>query len=191
MRILRILLQVTYLVQALLVAQLDAAQIEDTVLHRDSHLLAGACFVAANQRSENADRQVHAGIGVAKGGCTHRWRTIPEARGGRGPPGALRHVFVDFQVLIVMAITETFYRGYDHAWIEFTDVIPGEAHAVKSARAKIFNQYIGFLDQLFQHFLALRLLGVQRERLFIAVKHSEIQGIYTWNVTQLGPGDVP
>ena len=45
-------------VEALLVAQLDAAQVEHAVLHRGQHLLAAAGRLALVERRDDAERQM-------------------------------------------------------------------------------------------------------------------------------------
>src|ERR1700716_2631567 len=133
---------------------------------------------------------MHTGIRVAQGGSTNGWWTVPETRGRSRAAGALRDVFIDFQVFVMMAVTETLYRSDNHLRIEFADAFPGETHAVERTRAEIFNQYIRFADQLFQHFLAFRLLGVEGQRFLVAVQHREIQCVDAGDVTQLGTRDV-
>ena len=61
-RVLRVLFEVAETVETLLVAQLDAAQVEHAVLHRHRHLLALAGGVAVTQGGKNADRQMHAAL---------------------------------------------------------------------------------------------------------------------------------
>src|SRR5258705_1184530 len=79
-RILRILLEVADALETLLVAQLDAAQVQHRVLHRDGHLLPLARLVAADQRRQDADRDVHARVAVAERSRADGRRTVPEAR---------------------------------------------------------------------------------------------------------------
>src|SRR4029077_5085219 len=82
-RPLRVLLQVADAFQPLLVAQLDPAQVQHRVLHGGRDLLALAGLVALDERGEDADQQVHAGVAVTKGGAGDGRRPIPEP-GGRG-----------------------------------------------------------------------------------------------------------
>src|SRR6185295_13168991 len=65
---LRVLLQVADRFQALLVAQLDPAQVEHGVLHRCRHLLALTGLVTLNQGRQDSDQQVHAGVAVTESG---------------------------------------------------------------------------------------------------------------------------
>jgi hypothetical protein len=115
---------------------------------------------------------------------------FPPAGGRGGAAGALGHVLVDLQVFVVVAVGEALDRGQDHLRVEFLDTLPGEAHAVQRAGAEVLDHHVGFADHLFQHFLALRLLGVQRQRLLVAVEHGEVQGVHVRDVLQLGAGDV-
>src|SRR5258705_4263568 len=96
-RILRIFFEIADVFEPLLVAQLDAAKIEHGVLHRDSHLLALAGLRTVDQRSQDTDREMHAGVAVADRRGADRRRTIPKSRRGRGAAGALRDVLVDLE----------------------------------------------------------------------------------------------
>ncbi|MNS54088.1 hypothetical protein D3C72_868680 [compost metagenome] len=190
MRILRVLFQEAQAVQALLVAQLDPAQVEHSVLHRHGHLLALAGLVAADQRGEDADGQVHAGVGIAQRRGGHRRRAIPEAGGRGSATRALRHVLVDLQVFIVVAVAEALDRSHDHLRVQLVDALPRETHAVQRARAEVLDQHVRFADQLLQDLLAFRLLGVQRERALVAVEHGEVQRVDIRDVAQLGARDI-
>ncbi len=189
-RVLRVLLEEAQAIQALLVAQLHAAQVEHAVLHRHGHALALAGLLAADVGREDADRQVHAGVAVAQRRGADGRRAVPEAGRRRGAAGALRHVLVDLQVVVVVAVAEALDRGDDHLRVERLDVLPREAHAVERARAEVLDQHVGLLDQLLQHRLAFGLLGVQRQRALVAVEHREVQRVDVGNVAQLRARDV-
>ena len=110
--------------------------------------------------------------------------------GGRGrAAGALRDVLIDFAVF-VRAGAETLDRRHDHLRIEALDLLPGEAHAVEHAGAEILHQHVAGLDQRGQDFLALRVLGVERDRALVVVEHGEIQAVDVGLVLQLAAGDV-
>src|SRR5262249_34274692 len=113
--------------EALLIAQLDARQIQNAVLHRAQHLLAAAGADALIERRRDAEREVQPGAGIANLGAGDERRTLAEA-GGRGrAAGALRDVLVDLAVL-VRAGAKTLHRGDDHARVELVDVLPGQPH---------------------------------------------------------------
>src|SRR6266478_3547777 len=99
-RVLRIFFEIADVFEPLLVAQLDAAKIEHGVLHRDGHLLALAGLRTVDQRSQDADREMHAGVAVAERRGADRWWAIPKSRRGCGAAGALRDVLVDLQIRI-------------------------------------------------------------------------------------------
>jgi hypothetical protein len=95
---LRVFLEVAEALEALLVAQLDPAQVEHGVLHQHRDLLSDAGFLPGDQRGEQADQQVDAGVGIAKGrGADGGW-SVPEACGGGRAAGTLCDVFIDLQV---------------------------------------------------------------------------------------------
>ena len=86
--------------QALLVAQLDAGQVEHAVLHRAEHALAAAGSVALIERRDDAEREMQAGAGIAdlRAG-DERW-TFAESGRGRRAAGALRDVLVDLALFV-------------------------------------------------------------------------------------------
>jgi hypothetical protein len=86
--------------QALLVAQLDAAQVQHAVLHGDRDLLPDAGRIALEQRADDAKGEVQAGAGIADLRAGDQRRAIIEAGGGRRTAGALRDVLVDLAVLV-------------------------------------------------------------------------------------------
>jgi hypothetical protein len=115
---------------------------------------------------------------------------VPEAGGGRGAAGALGHVLVDLQVLVVVAVREALHRGEDHARVEFLDAGPGEAHAVERAGAEILDHDVGLLDQVLEDFLAFGGLGVQRQRTLVRVEHGEVERVRALDVAELRTGHV-
>ena len=116
-------------------------------------------------------------------------RAVAEA-GGRGrAAGALRDVLVDLAVL-VGAGPKALHRGDDHARIELVDVLEGQAHAVERAGREILHQHVALLHQPVEDFLALGMLGVDRDRAFAAVEHGEIEAVGAFHVAQLAARNV-
>ncbi len=99
-RILRIFLHDAGAREALLVAQLDAAQIEHAVLHRREHPLAAAGRVALIERGDDAEREMQPGAGIADLRAGDERRAVVEARRRRRAARALRDVLVDLAVLV-------------------------------------------------------------------------------------------
>ena len=145
------------------VAQFDAAQIQNRVLHRAGNLLSLAGFGTSHQRRQNADRQMHAGVAVAERSGRHRWRTIPEAGGGGRAAGALGHVLVHLQIFIGMTVAEAFDGGQNQLGVQFLNSLSGEAHAVQCAGTEVLDQHVGGLDHGLQYFLAFLRFGVERQ----------------------------
>ncbi len=116
-------------------------------------------------------------------------RAVAEAGGRSGAAGALRHVLVDLAVL-VRAGAKALHRGDDHARVELVDVLPGQSHAVERAGREILHQHVAFLDQPVEDFLALGMLGVDRDRALRAVEHGEIEAVLPFHVAQLAARDV-
>ncbi len=187
--VLRILFHHLGAIEALLVAQLDAAQVQHAVLHGREHALAAVRRLALVQRRDDAQREVQAGAGIADLRAGHQRRSVVETRRRCRSAGALRDVLVHLAVL-VGAGPEALDRGHDHARIERLDVLPGKAHAIERARGEVLDQHIAVLDQRFEHGLALRVLGVDRDRALVVVEHREIQAVDAGNVAQLPARDV-
>ena len=108
-------------------------------------------------------------------------RAVAEASGRGGAAGALRDVLVDLAIL-VRPRAEALDRGDDHARVELLDVLPGEPHPIECTRSEVLHQHVAVLDQRFEHFLALLMLGVDRDRALVVVEHREIEAVH--------PGDV-
>ena len=170
--------------QALLVAQLDAAQVEHAVLHGGEHLLPAPRALALIERRHDAERQVQSGTAVADLRAGHERRPVVESRGRGGSARALRHVLV-YLAIFVRAGAKAFDRRDDHARIQFLDSLPREAHAVERARGEVLHQHIAVLDQLLEHFLALLALGVERYRALVMVQHGEIKTVDIRDIAQL------
>ena len=167
--------------EALLVAQFDAAEIEHAVLHGAEHLLAAAGAVALIERGDDAEREMQPGAAIADLRAGDQRRAVAEA-GGRGrAAGALRDVLVDLAVLVWPG-AEALDRGDDHARIELVDVLPGEAHAVERAGREILHQHVALLDQRVEDALALRVLGVDRDRALVVVEHREVERVRALHV---------
>ena len=187
-RVLWILFQVAEFFQTQLVAHFDAAQVEHGVLHGYSHFLTFAGLLATDVSCQDANRQVHAGVAVAQGRSRNHGAgllTFPPASGGSCAASALRHIFIDFQVFVMMTIAETFDRGQDQLRVEFLDAFPGEAHTIQRTWAKVLDQHIAFFDELFQDGFALRLFCVERQGALVAIEHGEVQRINIGDVAQL------
>jgi len=161
--ILWVLRQVADALEPLLVAELDAAEIQHRFLHGHEHPLALTCLLTLHEGGEDADQEVHAGVAVAERGAGDRRRAVPETRRRGVAAGALRHVFVRLDVGEGRAIGEAFDDAEDQARVELMDMFPGEALAVERARRHVFDHHIGAADQLLQDRLAFGRLGVDLE----------------------------
>src|SRR5688500_9513974 len=88
------------MLEPLLITQLDAAEVEHTVLHRAEHALATAGAHALEQRRDDAEREMQAGAAVADLRAGDERRAVTEASGRCGAAGALRDVLVDLAVFV-------------------------------------------------------------------------------------------
>src|SRR5262249_13777493 len=87
--------------EALLVAQLDAAQVEHAVLHRGGDALALAAMGALVERGDDAEGKMQTCAAVADLRARHERHVVAEAGGGGGAAGALRDVLIDLAVLVL------------------------------------------------------------------------------------------
>src|SRR5438876_640107 len=112
-----------------------------------------------------------------------------EDTAGLAAAGALGDVLIDLAVFVRPG-PEALDRGHDHLRIDAVDLLPGKAHAIEHAGAKVLHQHVAGLDQRGEDFLALRVLGVERDRTLVVVQHGEIQAVHVRNVLQLPARDV-
>src|SRR5262249_2418249 len=109
--------------ESLLVAQLDPAKIEHTVLHGGEHPLAAAGADALIKRRNDPKREMQTSAGIADLRAGDERRAVAEAGSGRRAAGTLRHVLVDFAVLIG-AGPEALHRGNNPARVHVWDRVP-------------------------------------------------------------------
>src|SRR5205085_3291108 len=86
--------------ETLLVAQLDAREVQNAVLHGAEHLLAAAGADALVERRHDAEREMQPGTAVADLRAGDERRTLAEARGRGRAARALRDVLVNLAVLV-------------------------------------------------------------------------------------------
>ncbi len=175
--------------QPLLVAQLDATQIQHPVLHRGEHLLPAPRTHALIQGGDDSQGKMQAGTAVADLCTGDERRAIIETGGRSRAAGTLRDVLIDLAVF-VRTRTETLDGCDDHARVQLLDPLPGEPHAIERPRRKIFQQYVTALNQALQHLLALGFLGIEGDGALVVVQHGEVETVHVGNVAQLLAGDV-
>src|ERR1700730_9026817 len=173
--------------EALLIAQLDAGEVQDAVLHRGGDLLAFARRRALVQRGNDAERQMQAVAAVPDLRASAQRQPVAKAGGRSRTAGALRDVLIHLAVF-VGAGAETLDRRHDHFRIDAVDFLPRKSHAIEHAGPEIFHQHVATLDQCCQDFLALRILGVQRDRALV-VRSTLITSApnHASNCVQVGP----
>src|SRR5215468_5773692 len=175
--------------QTLLIAQLDAREVEHAVLHGAEHALPAPGADALIERADDAEGEVQAGAAVADLRAGDERRAVAEPGGGGGAARALRDILVDLAIL-VGAGAEALDRGHDHARIGLVDVLPGQPHAVERAGREILHQHVAMFDQPVEDFLALGMLGVDGDRALVTVEHGEIEAVGAFDVAQLAARDV-
>src|SRR5450631_18175 len=86
--------------EALLVAQLDAREVQHAVLHRHRDALALSGHGALVERGEDAEPEMQPGAAVADLCAGHQRQAVAEARGRGRAAGALRDIFIDLAVFV-------------------------------------------------------------------------------------------
>src|SRR5258706_9302683 len=170
--------------ETLLIAQLDARQVEHAVLHGGGDLLPLTRHRALVKRGDNAERQMQASAAVADLRAGDQRQPVAKASGRSRAAGALRDVLIDLAVF-VGAGAKSLDRRHDHFWIDALNLLPRKSHAIEHARAEIFHQHVAALDQCGQDFLALWILGVEGDRTLVVVEHGEVQAVDIWHILQL------
>src|SRR6266404_8933133 len=132
---------------------------------------------------------MQAGAAVADLRAGDQRQPVAKTGGRCRAAGALGDVLVDLAVL-VGAGTKTLDRGHDHFRIDALDLLPGKSHAIEHAGTEIFHQHVAFLHQRGEDFLALGVLGVERDRALVVVEHGEIQAVDIRLVLQLTARDI-
>ena len=175
--------------ETLLIAQLDAGEVQDAVLHGAHDALAAARMRALVERRHDAERQVQTRAAVADLCARHQRRAVAEAGGGGRAAGALGNVLVH-RAVFIGARTEALHARIDHARVELLDTLPGEAHAVHGAGCKILHQHVAGLHQALEDLEALLVLAVDGDRTLVVVQHREIEAVRVRHVLQLAARDV-
>src|SRR4051795_6803376 len=176
--------------EALLVAQLHAAEVEDAAPHRDLDALAAPRVRALVERRADRAEQVDRVARVADLGAGDDRRGVLEAGRAHRAAGRLGDVLVGLRVL-ERAGAEALQRRVDQPRVELVQVLPREAEAVHHARAEVLDQDVGAVDQLAEDLLALVGLHVEGEAPLVAVEHREVEAVHVGQIAQLAAGDVP
>ena len=141
------------------------------------------------KRRDDAERQIESGARVPNLRAGDERHVIGKAGGRSRAAGALRDVLVDLAILIGSR-AEAFDRGDDHLRIDRMNLVPGEAHAIEHAGPEILDKHVAGFDEARQHLLALRMLGIKRDRALVVVQHGEIEAVHIGNVAQLSARNI-
>ena len=188
-RILRIFFHHARAIEALLIAQLHAAQVQHAILHRGEHLLPASGRVALVERRDDAKRQMQPGAAVADLRTGDQRRAIVESGRRRRAASALRDVLIHLAVLVRTG-AEPLDRRDDHSRVERIDALPRKSHPIECARREVLDQHVAVLDQRLEDRLASRMLGVERDRAFVAIQHREVEAVDVRDVAELPARDV-
>src|SRR4051794_36211806 len=175
--------------EALLVAELDAAEVQDAAAHGDLDALAAPGVRALVERGADRPEQVDRVAGVADLRAGHDRRAVLEAGRAHRAAGRLGDVLVRLGVL-ERARAEALQRRVDEPRVELVQVLPREAEPIHHARAEVLDQDVGAVHELAEDLLALVRLHVEGEAPLVAVEHREVQRVHVRQIAQLAAGDV-
>src|SRR5258708_17894880 len=100
------------------------------ILHGDRDFLAFAGLLTADERGQDTDQEMHAGVAVTERRSADRRRTIPKA-GRRGAAArALRDVVINTYVLIRRACPVALDRPENNPRVELLNMLPAKPHPV-------------------------------------------------------------
>src|SRR6266404_1928444 len=115
---------------------------------RDLHPRTAAGGVALKERAQDADRQQHAGAGVAEGRA--RLARAPVELAGdrhRAAAGLGDHVEGEI-VLVGAALAEPLDLGIDEAWVQGMQFLPAQPQPLDRAGCEVLDEYISLLRHL-------------------------------------------
>ena len=127
---------------ALVVAELDPAEVHDAIHHGALDVLAAAGALALEQGREDSGQQVHAGARVADLRAGHHGRTVEHATGAHGPAHGLGHVLVGLEGGVGSLAAEPLDGAHDHPRIQLVHLLPAEPEALQHARTEVFQQHV-------------------------------------------------
>src|SRR5271166_3244937 len=175
--------------KALMIAQADADQIDDRVLHRHLHTLAAARIMALLQRRKDADRHMNAGAGIADRRHDKGRRVFREAGDAHRPAHRLRDRLEALEIGIRPIAAEALDRRVDQTRVDLRQNLPAETQPVERPRAEILDHHIRLGDQLFEQLLAASGLQIQRQAALVGVKQQEEEAVAVL-VTHVAARDV-
>ena len=142
---------------------------EHGLVNTDIDDLAAPGFLPVAQRQHDADRTVQARQVIAQRRGTGHDRRLARKPGQIGQPtesvGDVREAGA---VAIGSGLAVTRHPQENQAGIDLTQFLPTDAPFLHGPRSKVFDQHVGFPDQLEEQLHALLLPQVDQHRFFIA-----------------------
>src|SRR5258708_5927831 len=128
-----------------------SAVMHDRVLHRNLQLPALAGLVALVERADDAERQEHAGAGVANGRPGLDRRSVALAGDAHRAAASLGDRIEAKALFIGTAGAEAFDLSIDDPWVERTDDVIAEAQPFNRAGREIFVDDVGLQHHVLDH----------------------------------------
>src|SRR5712671_3829715 len=153
------------------------AVVHDRILHRDLQLPALAGPVALIERADDAERQEHAGAGVADGRPGLDRRSVALAGDAHRAAASLGDRIEAKALFIGTAGAEAFDLSVDDPWVERTDDVIAEAQPFNRAGREIFGEDVGLQNHLLDQGQAAFGFEVDSDRPLVGVVHHEIIGV--------------
>ncbi|CSH99524.1 Uncharacterised protein [Shigella sonnei] len=82
---------------------------------------------------------MHSGVAVTQRCSAYQRRTIPKTRSGCRATRCLSNVFIGFYIHIRRTLIKPFDRTKNQTWIDFLNMLPGEAHVINGPWMKVLD----------------------------------------------------
>src|SRR5215831_11778931 len=161
-----------------LAREVDAAEVDDRILHGHLDLLTIAGALALVQGGQDANGAVQPRARVADRRPGLERLRLRRAREAQSPTHRLGN-HVKAHVVLVWPLPKAFDLRVDNARIDLPNDVVAKAQPFDRARGKILDHDVGLLQHLRKDFAAARATEVQGNAALVGVKQHEIVRVHT------------
>ena len=176
--------------EALMVAQADADDVDDRILHRHLDMLTAPAGMALLQSGEDADRHMHAGAAVADRRHDKGRRVFRKPRDAHRAAHRLRDRLVALVVAIGSVGAKPLDRRVDQARVDLGKRVVTQPEPVERARPEILQQHVGFCDDLAEQALPVLAFQIERQAALVCVEQQEEEAVRIRLVAHIAPRDI-
>src|SRR2546428_6246648 len=157
----------------------DAGEVDDGVLHGELDALALTCRLPLPQSGHHANCRGHARARVADGRAGLERRRAREAGQRHRAARGLRDHVEALVLAVGTVVAEALHGEIDQARVQGGERVVAEAHLLHPAGRLVLGHHVGLFDHVEEHGLALRVLEVERDALFVGVEQEEVARVDT------------